>query len=213
MAVGGGHCCVPRDAEEARQSKADREVIPPDYLGVRHAAGLDAILQGPRPEGLVDQEGVHPVPGRVERGGHVIDAACCGPPEAAGLPAHAEVLCCQVGVTFHVDVTVASDDHQLPPTEAARLGIHLYVGAESCPLRPWGAACLRSKDVDEGKSPLSVRTSRAAAFLGMISVKLSTSCSGTYLLLTAVRGSPPLEVEWGPVSASRLLKHEVYPLS
>ena len=34
-----------------------------------------------------------------------------------------------------------------------------------------------------------------------------------YLLLTAVRRPPPLEVEVAPVSASRLLKKVVYPLS
>ena len=44
-------------------------------------------------------------------------------------------------------------------------------------------------------------------------MKLSTSCSATYLLLTAVRRPPPLEVEVAPVSASRLLKKGVYPLS
>ena len=61
------------------------------------------------------------------------------------------------------------------------------------------------------RPPLSVRISRAAAFQGMISVKLSTSCSATYLLLTAVRRPPPLEVEVAPVSASRVLKKGVYP--
>ena len=63
------------------------------------------------------------------------------------------------------------------------------------------------------RPPPSVRISRAATFLGTISVKLSTSCSATYLLLTAVRRPPPLEVEVAPVSASRLLKKGVYPLS
>ena len=43
-------------------------------------------------------------------------------------------------------------------------------------------------------------------------MKLSTSCSATYLLLTAVRSPPPLEVEVAPVSASRLLKKGVCPL-
>ena len=61
------------------------------------------------------------------------------------------------------------------------------------------------------RPPPSVRISRAAAFPGTISVKLSTSCSATYLLLTAVRRPPPLEVEVAPVSASRLLKKGVYP--
>ena len=42
-------------------------------------------------------------------------------------------------------------------------------------------------------------------------MKLSASCSARYLLLTAV--PPPLEVEVAPVSASRLLKKGVYPLS
>ena len=55
--------------------------------------------------------------------------------------------------------------------------------------------------------------SRAAASPGTISVKRSTSCSATYLLLTAVRRPPPLEVEVAPVSASQLLKKGVYPLS
>ena len=44
-------------------------------------------------------------------------------------------------------------------------------------------------------------------------MKLSSSCSATYLLLTAVRRPPPLKVEVAPVSASRLLKKGVYPLS
>ena len=60
------------------------------------------------------------------------------------------------------------------------------------------------------RPPPSVRISRAAAFPGTISVKLSTSCSATYLLLTAVRRPPPLEVEVAPVSASLLLKSGVY---
>ena len=63
------------------------------------------------------------------------------------------------------------------------------------------------------RPPPSVRISRAAAFPGRISVKLSTSCTATYLLLTAVRRPRPLEVEVAPVSASRLLKKVVYPLS
>ena len=63
------------------------------------------------------------------------------------------------------------------------------------------------------RHPPSVRISRAAAFPGTISVKLSASCSATYLLLTAVRRPPPLEVEVAPVSAGQLLKKGVYPLS
>ena len=63
------------------------------------------------------------------------------------------------------------------------------------------------------RAPPSVRISMAAAFPGTISVKLGTSCSATYLLLTAVRRPPPLKVEVAPVSASRLLKKGVYPLS
>ena len=55
------------------------------------------------------------------------------------------------------------------------------------------------------RPPPSVRISRATAFPGTISVKLSTSCSATYLLLTAVRRPPPLEVEAAPVSASRFV--------
>ena len=54
---------------------------------------------------------------------------------------------------------------------------------------------MQSVDVDEGEASLAVRISRAAAFPGTISVKLSTSCSATYLLLTVVRRPPPLEVE------------------
>ena len=50
----------------------------------------------------------------------------------------------------HVDVGVVGNDHWVPPTEAARRGIHLYVGPESRRSRPWKAACLRSIDVDEG---------------------------------------------------------------
>ena len=128
-------------------------MVRPDHLGVCHAAGPDAFPQGPRQEGLVDQEGVHPVPGRVERWGHVLRAACRGPPETAGLPARSEVLRGRVGGGIHVDVCVASDDHRVSPTEAARRGIHLYVGPERRPSRPWGAACLRSLDVDEGEPP------------------------------------------------------------
>ena len=45
------------------------------------------------------------------------------------------------------------------------------------------------------RPPPSVRISTVAAFPGTISVKLSTSCSAMYLLLTAVRRPPPLEVE------------------
>ena len=59
----------------------------------------------------------------------------------------------------------------------------------------------------------SVRISRAAAFPGKISVKLSTSCYAKCLLLTAVRRPPPLEVEVAPVSASRLPEKGMYPLS
>ena len=152
MAVGGGHHRVSCRIEEAWQGQADREVVRPDYLGVCHAAGPDALPQGPRQEGLVDQEGVHPVPGRVERGGHVLHAACHGPSEAAGLPARSEVLRGWVGGGIHVDVGVAGDDDRVSPTEAARRGIHLYVGPEGRPPRPWGAACLRSVDVDEGEA-------------------------------------------------------------
>ena len=63
------------------------------------------------------------------------------------------------------------------------------------------------------RPPLSVQISRAAAFPGEISVKRSSSCSATFLVLTAVRRPPPLQVEVAPVSASRLLKMGVYPLS
>ena len=81
VAVEGGHRRVPCRVEEAWRGQADREGVLPDHLGVCHAAGPDALPQGPRQEGLVDQEGVHPVPGRVERGGHLLHAACCGSPE------------------------------------------------------------------------------------------------------------------------------------
>ena len=152
VAVGGGHCRPPRCAEEARQGQADREVVRADHLGVRHAASPDGFPQGPRQEGLVDQEGVHPVPGRVERGDHVLLAACCGPPETTGLPARAKVLRGRVGGGIHVDVGVAGDDHWVSPTEAACRGIHLYVGPERRLSRPRGAACLRPVDVDEGEA-------------------------------------------------------------
>ena len=199
--------------EEARQGQAAREVGLAVHSGLCHAAGPDALLQGPRQEGLVDQEGVQPMPRRVERRGHVLSAACCGPSEAAGLPARSEVLRGLVGGGIHVDVGIAGDDHQVSPSEAARRGIHLYVRREGRSPRPWGAACLRSVDVDEGEATPSVRISRAAAFPGTISVKLSILCSAMYLLLTAVRKPPPLEVEVAPVSASQLLKNGVYPLS
>ena len=152
VAVGGGHCRVPCRVEETRQGQADREVVRPDHLGLCHAAGQDTFPQGPRQEGFVDQEGGHSVPGRVERGGHVLRAACCGPPETAGLPARAEVLRGRVRGGIHVDVGVACDDHRVSPTEAARRGIHLYVGPERNPSRPWGAACLWSVDIDEGEA-------------------------------------------------------------
>ena len=147
-----GHRRMPGRVEEARQGKADPEVVWADLLGVRRATGRDAPPQGPRQKGLIDKQGVHPVPGRVERGGHVLHAACRGLLEAAGLPARAEVLRGRVGGGIHVDVGVAGNDHRVPPTEAARRGIHLYVGRESHPSLPWGAACLRSMDVDEGEA-------------------------------------------------------------
>ena len=92
------------------------------------------------------------MPARVERGGHVLRAACRGPLETAGLPARPEVLRGRVGGGIHVDVGVAGDDHRVSPSKAARRGIHLYVGPERRPFRPWGAACLRSVDVDEGEA-------------------------------------------------------------
>ena len=154
VAVGGGHRHMPRRGEEARQGQADREVVRPDHHGVRGAAGPDARPQGPRQEGLVDQKGVHPVLRRVERGGHVLHAACRGPLEDAGPPARTEVLHGRVGVGIHSDVGVAGNDHQVPPTEAARCGIYLYVGPERRPSRRGGAECLRSVDVDEAEANL-----------------------------------------------------------
>ena len=58
------------------------------------------------------------------------------PQEAAGHPARAEVLRGRVAGGIHVDVGVAGNDHRVPPTEAARRGIHLYVGPERRPSRP-----------------------------------------------------------------------------
>ena len=136
MAVGLGHRRVPCRVEEAWQGQANRVVVRPDHLGMCHAAGPDAFPQGPRQKGLVDQEGVHPVPGRAERGGHVLRAACRGRPETAGLLARSVVLCGRVGGGIHVEVGVAGDDHRVSPTEAARRGIHLYVGPERRPSRP-----------------------------------------------------------------------------
>ena len=153
VAVGGGHRRAFRCVEEARKGQADREVVRADHLGMCHAASPDAFPQGPGQEGFVDQEGVHPVPGRVERGGHVLLAACCGPPETAGLPARAEVLGGRVGGGIHVDVGVTGDDHRVSPTETACRGRHLYVGPERRPSRPRGAACLPPVDVDEGEAP------------------------------------------------------------
>ena len=83
MAVGAGHRRVPCCVEKDWQGQADQEVVRPDHPGVCHAAGPDAFAPGARQEGLVDEEGVHPVPGRMERGGHVLRAACRGPPETA----------------------------------------------------------------------------------------------------------------------------------
>ena len=85
FAVGGGYCRVPRCVKEARQDQADWEVVGPYNTWLPHALSLDEFPQGPRHEGLIDQGGVHPVPGRVECGGHVIRPYRRGPPEAAGL--------------------------------------------------------------------------------------------------------------------------------
>ena len=153
------------------------------------------------------------MPGQVERGGHVLLAACRGPPETAGLPARAEVLRGRVGGGIHVDVGVTRNDHRVSPTEAACRGIHLYVGPERRPSRPRVRACLRLVDVDEGEASPVRADLQGRGLPGTISVKLSTSCSATYLLLTAVRRPPPLQVEVAPVSASRLLKKGVHPLS
>ena len=68
-------------------------------------------------------------------------------------------------------------------------------------------------DVDEGESTPVRAGLQGRGLPGTISLKLSTSCSATYLLLTAVRRPPPLEVEVAPVSTSGLLKNGVYPLS
>ena len=78
VAVGSGYRPVPRRVKEAPQIQGHREVVRPNHLGVRRAAGPDALPQGPWQEKLVDQGGVQPVPGRVERGGHVLLAVCCG---------------------------------------------------------------------------------------------------------------------------------------
>ena len=123
VAVGGGHRRAPCRGEEARQGQADRVVVRTEHPGLYHAASPNALPQGPPQEGLVDQQGVHPVPERVERGGHVLLAARRGPPENAGLPARAEVLRGRVGGGIHVDVGVTCDDHQLSPNEAACRGI------------------------------------------------------------------------------------------
>ena len=94
LCVAGGvaHRRVSSGVEEARQSQADRGLVRPEHLGSCHAVGLDALPQGSWQEELVDQEDVHPVPGRVERWGHVLYSACRCALEAAGLPARAEVL-------------------------------------------------------------------------------------------------------------------------
>ena len=116
VAVGAGHRRAPRCAEETRQGQADREVVRADHLGVCHAASPDAFPQGPRQEGLVDQEGVHPVLERVVRGGHVLLAACRGSSEAAGLPARSEMLRGRVGGDIHVElVSPAMTTGCLPP--------------------------------------------------------------------------------------------------
>ena len=127
VALGGGHRRVPCCVEEARQGQADPEVVRSDHLGVRHAASPHALPQGLLQEGLVYQEGVHPVLGRMERGGHVLHSARRCPPETAGLPARAMVLRGWVARGIHVDVGVGGEDHRMPPTKAVRRGIHLYV--------------------------------------------------------------------------------------
>ena len=204
VAVGGGYRRLPRGVEEARQDQTDREVVRPDHLRVRHASGPDTFPQGPRQEGLVDQEGVHPVPGRVERGGHVLCPTCRGPPEAASLPPGAEMFRGRVGRDVHIDVGVASDSHRcrLPRPRAVA---YIWMSAQNAarPAQEELPAC-GPWTLMRVRPPLSVRISRAAAFPGTISVKLSTLCSATYLQLTAVRRPPPREVE--PVSTRRLLK-------
>ena len=209
VAVGGGHRHVPCGMEEAQQGWADREVVRSDHLGLRHAASPDALPQGPWQEGLVYQDGVPPVSGRMERAGHVLQAARRGPLETKGLPARAEVLRGQVGGGIHVDVNVAGDDHRVPPTEAGRRGIHLYVSAERCPCRRGVHPACGTRTLIRVRPPLSVQISRAPAIPGTSFLKLSTSCSARYLLLTALRRPPRLEVEVDPVSASQLLKKGV----
>ena len=116
-----------------------------------------------------------------------------------------------VGGGIHSVIGVAIDDHRVPPTKAARRSVHLYVGSENRLSRPGGAARLRPVGIDQGEATFVRADSRAAAYSGKSSGKLSTSCSATYLLLTAVRRPHRREVEL--VSARQLLKKGPYPLS
>ena len=89
VAAAGGHCHVPGNVKEDWQGQADQDLVRPDQLGVRHAAGSDTLSQGPWQGGLGDQEGVHPVPAPLECGGHVLHAACrrpLGPRRSAPRP-------------------------------------------------------------------------------------------------------------------------------
>ena len=115
-------------------------------------------------------------------------------PQTAGLPARSEVLCGRAGGGIDVDVGVSGDDHRV------RAVAYICMSAQNAALPAHGEqpAC-GPWTLMRVRPPPSVQLSRAAAFPGTISGKLSTSCSATYLLLTAVRRPPPLEVEVAPV--------------
>ena len=119
----------------------------------------------------------------------------------------------RVGGGIHLDVGVAGNDHRVSPTEAARRGIHLYVGPEGRPSRPWGAACLPSTDVDEGAAN-TIRADLEGRGLAGYNFRVSEHLMlGHVLAADGGEEASPSRVEVAPVFASRLLKNEVYPLS
>ena len=121
------------------------------------------------------------------------------------------MLCGLVGGCIHVDVGVAGDDHRVPPTGLLAPG-YICVSAQNTarPAQGEQQAC-GPWTLMRVRPPFFVRIFRAGTFLWTSSVKLSTSFSAMYLLLTAVRKPPLREVKC--VFAKSLLKEGVYHLS
>ena len=101
----------------------------------------------------------------------------------------------------------------MPSNGAARRGIHFFVGPERRPPRPGRAACLRPADVDEGEATLVCADFQGRSLHGdefrkaehFVLCHVPASDGGE-------EASPP-KVEVEPVSARRLLKKGVHPLS